>query len=40
MSSFSHFLFYIAVISGVIRGLIHGGNLNWKGTHWPLNGEH
>jgi len=28
MSSFSHFLFYIAVISGVIRGLIHGGNLN------------
>jgi len=36
MSSFLHFLFYIAVIHCVTRGLIQGGKLSWKGLtgHW------
>jgi len=31
MSSFSHFLFYLVVISGVTRGFSLGGNLAKRG---------
>jgi len=36
MSFFLHILFYIALISGVTRGLSQDG----KGAHWPLYEAH
>ena len=32
MSSYVHFLFYVAIISTVTRSLSQGGKLSYKGT--------